>query len=1127
MRVLLLNTRGLATNPKVAGPNGNKMGKRKFLSTLLSVHKIDIAIFVETHKHDNKDFPSHWEINNNATDSQSQGITIIIPNPVLSQNVLVEHKVPGRCSRLTITEGALNLELIAVYAPADTCENRCNFFKDSLTDNCDILLGDFNMVTDPQDKTSKRPIESSATLLNSYIESNELYDMGKSLNINAHTFKTQKYSARLDRIYATEELLVKTKDLKILDTSSVSDHAALLFEVELKIPKKHSEWFLDKRIFNSNYLVEKINFQILQKAAIYTSLDPFQKYLNVKKDLSIILKREQKLFHKDMRKGEARIVKLQEGDFIQSTLHKKDIDESHQVNVEKVLAQRMQDSFSHGKPCKALTARIKAKKSNFKLESLLINNEVTQDQDLIKKETENFYTKVFGPAKGCRACIDKLFKFWSPYISYANQLHLEKEVNQEELDITLKHLSMHSAPGPDSLPNIIYKSLPGMQKLLIDVINYALEGYNLPTELKVGKVITLYKGKGDPKDLNNRRPITLLNNDYKVISSIVNRRLLRITPWIIDKTQTGFVPGRFIIDNILSVDELLRSRQQSILAFLDIEKAFDSISHDSLNYILYKVGLPPNLRGLIKSLLRDSSVRISIGGCLTEDIPVSKGVKQGDPLSPTLFVIAMELLNRALKQTLQGRNFNGLKITSLMFADDTVIIAASEQDLRAALNILNTFKCATNLRINIQKCEIIEIQTKITDPPFRVIQQGEKCRYLGYWFGPEGLIPTITEKAGKMIESLESWKRMFNNIHTKNQLLKSYSLSQLSYWMYCEEITKNVKTKIERAIDSFLYNQDRKKIRKARERRSFDHGGIGRWSIKQRSNAYKADLFCKAATGKLILADEWIRQISLFITNPVKKNLTTAAKSFLHWRNLTGNRTKLNINVLNNAILNCKENNYTIKSLYEAYQQRKYPQLETYTPDQVKWKDQFAIDYQNIWVTIKKLKAPTKSKEILWSFFQNVLPYRHNSPCPHCGKEITKTHIFFDCSNVSIVKDAMDQLRENWGLKTPPWDIETLLNVLRRKTLKPVQVNNCIILAIMRLIWVNHCDLAHGREQTLHLDYIKSSIHYEINALFRFTRSQLKSSYNFLDPPGLNHITKIRLGLQKWTIFNDILTPTI
>ncbi|KAM9941608.1 hypothetical protein ACTFIT_008170 [Dictyostelium discoideum] len=154
--------------------------------------------------------------------------------------------------------------------------------------------------------------------------------------------------------------------------------------------------------------------------------------------------------------------------------------------------------------------------------------------------------------------------------------------------------------------------------------------------------ITTEFTEGNPLLISNRRPITLLNTDYKILSKVINARLLRILPFIINNNQT----------------------------------AFDSISHDSIKRTLIHIGIPIKLINLIHKLLSDSLAKISINGKTTRKFDIIRGVKQGDPISATLFVIVIEILARTINadNTIIGLPISPnpqIKIKFTQFADDS------------------------------------------------------------------------------------------------------------------------------------------------------------------------------------------------------------------------------------------------------------------------------------------------------------------------------------------------------------------------------------------------------------------------------------------------------------------------
>ncbi|EAL73758.1 hypothetical protein DDB_G0268610 [Dictyostelium discoideum AX4] len=193
-------------------------------------------------------------------------------------------------------------------------------------------------------------------------------------------------------------------------------------------------------------------------------------------------------------------------------------------------------------------------------------------------------------------------------------------------EAAIKTCNPNKSPGPDGVTNAFYiNHLNQVKPILTTLFNDILENpHHITTEFTEGLIHTIYK-KGNPLLISNRRPITLLNTDYKILSKVINARLLRILPFIINNNQTGFVPHRFIIDNIININELinyLKSKNlPGIITLFDFFKAFDSISHDSIKRTLIHIGIPIKLINLIHKLLSDPQAKISIND---EEIQINK-----------------------------------------------------------------------------------------------------------------------------------------------------------------------------------------------------------------------------------------------------------------------------------------------------------------------------------------------------------------------------------------------------------------------------------------------------------------------------------------------------------------------
>ena len=215
--------------------------------------------------------------------------------------------------------------------------------------------------------------------------------------------------------------------------------------------------------------------------------------------------------------------------------------------------------------------------------------------------------------------------------------------------------------------------------------------------------------------LKNWRPITLLNSIYKFYSGIWANRIKKHLPKLIGRNQTGFVQNRFIGENTrLTLDILIESNVENssgLLILVDFEKAFDSISWEFITKILKLFNFSDSTIQVIQSLQKNSLSKIIQNGHSSEIIKLFRGCRQGDPISPYIFVLAVELLGTAFREHehIEGYKIRDREHRISQFVDDTTLfISYSEMNLRLCMDILEEFHLISGLKINVDKTKVVK-----------------------------------------------------------------------------------------------------------------------------------------------------------------------------------------------------------------------------------------------------------------------------------------------------------------------------------------------------------------------------------------------------------------------------------
>ena len=231
------------------------------------------------------------------------------------------------------------------------------------------------------------------------------------------------------------------------------------------------------------------------------------------------------------------------------------------------------------------------------------------------------------------------------------RLSLEKFTREEVFQV-LREMEGDKAPGPDGFTMVFFHKCWSMvEKDVMDFFVY-FHRHSVFERSMNASFLTLIPKKCNAVNIKDFRPISLVGSVYKLLSKVLARVVLDN---LISKSQNSFVGGRQILDLVFIANECLDSRLKSripgMVCKLDIEKAYDHANWEALFYLLDRMGFGLKLRGWIKACVTSVRFAVLVNGSLEGFFGSSRGLRQGDPLSPLLFLLIMEVLSRLLKKT--------------------------------------------------------------------------------------------------------------------------------------------------------------------------------------------------------------------------------------------------------------------------------------------------------------------------------------------------------------------------------------------------------------------------------------------------------------------------------------------
>jgi hypothetical protein len=337
--------------------------------------------------------------------------------------------------------------------------------------------------------------------------------------------------------------------------------------------------------------------------------------------------------------------------------------------------------------------------------------------------------------------------------------------------------------------------------------------------------LTLIPKTNRPRTFDDFHPISLCNLCYKIVSKVIANRLKPLFSRFISPEQLGFLKGRRIQDAIgaasESIHNISKKKIKALVLKLDLQKAYDCIDWSLLRMILHKVGLGIQLTNWIMSCVTSSSFAVLVNGEPSDFFKSERGVRQGCPLSPLLFILMMEGLSLLLKKSaaeglISGINVSRLtKILHLFFVDDVLIMSkASLEDWKQIKANIELFCNASGLSVSQSKTTVIfdglndqELSPFKSLLNFSFSELSEGFKYLGYFIksGPSRAADWGW-LVSKFSQKISGWYNRWLTIGGIYTLIKSILEGQPVFWMSMESLPRSVLNKIRKLIFHYLWN---------------------------------------------------------------------------------------------------------------------------------------------------------------------------------------------------------------------------------------------------------------------------------------------------------------------------------
>ena len=693
--------------------------------------------------------------------NKENGVGFLI-NKNLAGNIEEFFSISDRIAGLIIKlNKKYKMKIIQIYAPTSThTDEEMEIFYEDLDralkkqkTQFTFVIGDFNAKVG-QKRRGELAMgnfgigsrNNRGDMLVEFAERNNLKIMNTFFNKKENrkwTWRSPNGETKNEIDFILSEKASIIKDVTVLNKLKSSDHRMVRCRIDLDLKKERENLILRKKI-NTPAVREKSEEFSLMIQNRFSQLSD-----EVGEDKEIMNENITTIIHESALEVGGRVPKRNQGKLSQNTKNlikkrmelkmksrrdeielaelSKTINKEITQDIRKYNQSKIEDALKNGGSTKLIRRKLgTGRQQVFALKDS--NGNIVSNRDGIIKVAEEFYTMLFQ----------------SNMRDAYNIANRNNETPGEVPNVTLgevrkglKGMKRGKAAGEDGLTiDLIIDGGDFLIIKLADLYTKCLQECSIPTAWKNFIIILIHK-KGDIKDLKNYRPISLLSVIYKLFTKIISNRVERQLEFNQPREQAGFRSGYSTTDHIHVLNQLMEKSTEYdkplCLAFIDYEKAFDSVEISAVMQALRKQGIQETYVRTLEDVYTNSTATIKLHKD-SERIPIGKGVRQGDTISPKLFTACLEEVFKNLEWENVGIKIDGEYLNNLRFADDIVLMSESGEELQMMLGDLNRESRKIGLKMNMGKTKVmfnenaVREEIRIMNEPLEIVNE---YTYLG------------------------------------------------------------------------------------------------------------------------------------------------------------------------------------------------------------------------------------------------------------------------------------------------------------------------------------------------------------------------------------------------------------